>query len=133
LDALLFCKLRSKGWCVVYTAHDVVSELERPFSRWLFRRIYRETDAVIVHTPGLARKLRDDSGDILREVREIPEGISTFPLSPHVDRSSARRVLGLESTGPLLLFFGLIKHYKGLEYLLRAWPRVLENFQMHAC
>jgi glycosyltransferase involved in cell wall biosynthesis len=128
LDALLFRNLRSKGWYVVYTAHDVISELDRPLRRRLFRYLYRETDAVIVHTPGLARKLRDDSGDILREIREIPEGISTFPLSPDVDRSSARRVLGLESTGPILLFFGMIKPYKGLEYLLCAWPRVLEEF-----
>lgn len=128
LDALLFRKLRSKGWRVVYTAHDVDTELNRPFRRWMFRRIYRETDAVIVHTAGLARKLRDDSGDVLREVREIPEGISTFPLSSGLDRRSARRVLGLDCAGPLLLFFGMIKPYKGLEYLLRAWARVMEEF-----
>lgn len=128
LDALLFRNLRSNGWNVVYTAHDVVFELDRPLRRWLFRRMYRETDAVIVHTPGLARKLREDSGDVLPEVFEIPEGISKFPLSPDLDRTSARRVLGLDSTGPLLLFFGMIKRYKGLEYLLRAWPRVLEEF-----
>jgi D-inositol-3-phosphate glycosyltransferase len=128
LDVVLFRKLRSKGWYVVYTAHDVVSELDRPFRRWLSRRLYRETDAVIVHTPGLAAKLRHDCGDVLTEVKEIPEGISTFPLSTGLDRSGARRFLGLESTGPLLLFFGMIKRYKGLDYLLRAWSRVIEEF-----
>ena len=129
LDAVLIRKLRSKGWRAVYTAHDVVSELDQPFRRWMFRRIYREVDAVIVHTPGLAKKLRDDSGDVLREVRDIPEGVSTFPLSPDLDQSGARRALGLDPTGPLLLFFGMIKRYKGLEYLLRAWPRVTQEFQ----
>jgi D-inositol-3-phosphate glycosyltransferase len=128
LDAVLIRKLRAKGWRVVYTAHDVVSELEPPFRRWTFRRIYREVDAVIVHTPGLARRLLDDSGDVLRKVHDIPEGVSTFPLSPNVDQSGARRVLGLEGTGPLLLFFGMIKRYKGLECLLRAWPRVTKEF-----
>jgi D-inositol-3-phosphate glycosyltransferase len=128
LDAMVIRKLRSKGWRVVYTAHDVVSELDQRFRRWTFRRIYREVDAVIVHTPGLARKLRDDSGDVLRKVCDIPEGVSTFPLSPDVDQSAARRVLGLDTTGPLLLFFGMIKRYKGLECLLRAWPRVTKEF-----
>jgi glycosyltransferase involved in cell wall biosynthesis len=128
LDAVLIRKLRSKGWRVVYTAHDVVSELDQPVRRWMFRRIYREVDAVIVHTPGLAGKLCNDSGDVLREVRDIPEGVSTFPLSPGVDRSNARRILGLNPTGPLLLFFGMIKRYKGLEHLLRAWPRVTQEF-----
>jgi D-inositol-3-phosphate glycosyltransferase len=128
LDAVLLRKLRSKGWRIVYTAHDVVSELDQPFRRWTFRRIYREVDAVIVHTPGLARKLRTDSGDVLREIRDIPEGVSTFPLSTDVDQSGARQALGLEATGPLLLFFGMIKRYKGLECLLRAWPRVTREF-----
>jgi glycosyltransferase involved in cell wall biosynthesis len=128
LDALLIRKLRSQGWRVVYTAHEVVAELEQPFRRWMYRRIYREVDALIVHTPGLAKKLSDDSGDLLREVRVIPEGISTFPLSPNVDQSVARRALGLDPSGPLLLFFGMIKRYKGLECLLRAWPRVKQEF-----
>jgi D-inositol-3-phosphate glycosyltransferase len=128
LDAVLIGKLRSKGWCVVYTAHEVVAELDQPFRRWMFRRIYREVDAVIVHTPGLATTLREDSGNVLREVRAIPPGIATFPLSPDVDRSVARRVLGLDPSGPLLLFFGMIKRYKGLEYLLRAWPQVTQEF-----
>ncbi|MGA2436430.1 MAG: glycosyltransferase, partial [Bryobacteraceae bacterium] len=128
LDALLFRKLRSQGWRIVYTAHNLFSELERPFRRRMFRRIYRETDAVIVHTSGLARKLLDDSGDVLRAVHEIPEGISTFPLLPDLDQAGARRILGLKSTGPLLLFFGMLKPYKGLEHLLRAWPRVIEEF-----
>jgi len=128
LDVLLIRKLRSKGWRVVYTAHEVVSELDQPFRRWLSGRIYREADAVIVHTAGLARKLRKSSGDVPREVREIPEGISTFPLSPGLDRQCARQILGLEPTGPLLLFFGLLKRYKGLEYLLRAWRLVVEEF-----
>lgn len=128
LDAVLLRKLRARGWHVVYTAHEVVSEIGRPFKRWLFGRIYREADAIVVHTPGLARKLRDWGGPGLGEVREIPEGISTFPLSPGVDQKRARAVLGLEPGGPVLLFFGLLKPNKGLGYLLRAWRRVVEEF-----
>ncbi len=128
LDAILFRKLRSKGWLIVYTAHDVVTELDGPLTRWMFRQVYRTSDAVMVHTPGLAGTLRDDCGDVLARVCAIPEGISTFPLSPEVDRGRARGVLGLRSLGPVLLFFGMIKRYKGLEHLLRAWPLVLKEF-----
>ncbi|MGP0071544.1 MAG: glycosyltransferase family 4 protein [Bryobacteraceae bacterium] len=128
LDDLLIRKLRSKGWRVVYTAHDVETELDRPFRRRLFRRIYRRVDAVIVHSEALSQKLHDDSGDVLRQIVTIPEGASTFPFSPDLDPNVARRTLGLEFAGPLLLFFGMIKPYKGLEYLLRAWPRVIAEF-----
>jgi D-inositol-3-phosphate glycosyltransferase len=128
LDALLIRKLRLKGWRVVYTAHDVNSELASPLRRSLYRRLYRQADAAIVHTPELAAKLRRYSGDVLRDVRVIPEGASTFPLSQDLDRTAARRALGLNVSGPILLFFGIIKRHKGLEYLLRAWPHVVEEF-----
>ena len=128
LDTVLIRTLRAQGWRVVYTAHEVVSEIGRPLKRWQFGRIYREADAVVVHTPGLARKLRDWVGPGLGEVRVIPEGISTFPLAPDVDQKRAREVLGLQPGGPVLLFFGLLKPNKGLEYLLRAWRRVVEEF-----
>ncbi len=127
VDALLAAKLRSRGWRIVYTAHDVDSELNGNFRRWQFRKIYRYADAVIVHSPSLAQRLRDHSGGVVRKILTIPEGISTFPLSPDLDRARAREVLGLEKDGPLLLFFGLIKPYKGVESLLRAWPKVMEQ------
>ncbi len=91
LDVVLIRALRSRGWRVVYTAHELLSQLERPLRRWGFGPIYREADAVIVHTPGLARKLAAWGGEDLREVRVIPEGVSTFPLS-HQGSSGRARV-----------------------------------------
>ena len=128
LDTRLFRAIRAKGWRVVYTAHELIYDLERPARRRRLRSMLREIDAVIVHTPGLAQRLREDSGDVVREIREIPEGIATLPQSPEMDRVRTREMLGLESSAPLLLFFGLIKPYKGLEYLLRAWPLVRHQF-----
>ncbi|MGA1842005.1 MAG: glycosyltransferase family 4 protein [bacterium] len=41
----------------------------------------------------------------------------------HVDRDEARDTLGLKGT--VLLFFGLIREYKGLMYLIEALPSIL--------
>jgi D-inositol-3-phosphate glycosyltransferase len=128
LDAVLLRKLRGRGWRVVYTAHDLITDLARPFNGGQWRRMYRQTDAVIVHLARLAKVLRDHSGDILREIREIPQGVSTFSVSRDADRGRARQMLGLDADAPVLLFFGMIKPYKGLESLLRAWPQVLVEF-----
>ncbi|HEX5230431.1 MAG TPA: glycosyltransferase family 4 protein [Bryobacteraceae bacterium] len=128
LDAVLLRKLRSRSWRVIYTAHDVDFELGGLLRRWWYRHIYRDAHAVIVHTETLQRKLSQTAGDILREVRTVPEGISMLPLSPDANPSSARRFLGLDPTAPLFLFFGFIKPYKGLEYLIRAWPRVVAQY-----
>jgi D-inositol-3-phosphate glycosyltransferase len=128
LDAVLLRKLRSRGWRVVYTAHDVITDLSHPRGRRQWRRMFRQTDAVVVHSARMAQVLRDHGGDVVREIHEIPQAVSTFTLSPDVNRGRARQILGLDSNDPLLLFFGMIKPYKGLDYLLRAWPRVLAEF-----
>jgi len=128
LDALLLWRLRSRGWRVVFTAHNLVSELGSPWRRHLFRWVCRQSDTVVVHTSLLAQILRKNCSDVVREVIHIPEGISTFPLVPDLDRVRARQFLGLDPESPVLLFFGMIKPYKGLEYLLRSLPRVLQEF-----
>src|SRR5260370_1609246 len=88
----------------------------------------RQTDAVVVHSGAMAQVLRDHSGEVVRQIHEIPQGVCMFSFSPDVDRGRARQILGLDSDAPMLLFFGMIKPYKGLEYLLRAWPGVLAEF-----
>ena len=49
-----------------------------------------------------------------------------FP-SEVMEGALAKKRLGLE--GPVMLFFGFVRRYKGLEYLIRAMPEVLRNIQ----
>ena len=42
-------------------------------------------------------------------------------------QSKARRALGLPADAPVLLFFGFVRRYKGLDVLLDAMPRVAER------
>jgi glycosyltransferase involved in cell wall biosynthesis len=51
----------------------------------------------------------------------------TFP-SEVMESALAKKTLGLN--GPVMLFFGFVRQYKGLEYLLRAMPEVLRNVQV---
>jgi glycosyltransferase involved in cell wall biosynthesis len=46
-----------------------------------------------------------------------------------MEQAAAKGALGL--VGPTMLFFGLIRKYKGLEYLIRALPEVLRSIQAH--
>jgi glycosyltransferase involved in cell wall biosynthesis len=58
----------------------------------------------------------------------VPHGGSALPPLTAADRAQARARLGLEADQPVLLFFGMIKPYKGLEFLLEAMPAVLAAF-----
>ena len=54
----------------------------------------------------------------------IPHGSSIESIPRHVTKAAARRELGLEADGRVILFLGMIKKYKGLEYLAEAFESV---------
>lgn len=50
-----------------------------------------------------------------------------LPETAMPTRAEARSALKLEEAAPVLLFFGYVRHYKGLDLLLRALPEVLQR------
>lgn len=42
----------------------------------------------------------------------------------HISRSEARQQLGVDADAPLLLFFGFVRRYKGLHYLIEALSKL---------
>jgi glycosyltransferase involved in cell wall biosynthesis len=128
LDGLLARALRSRGWRVVYTVHDPLPGPDRPLAARHQRRLLSQLDACVVHTPALERSLVASYPELAGRVRVIPHGGALEPLPTETDRTDARLRLGLAPSGPLLLLFGMLKPYKGLEDLLLAMPAVLARF-----
>ncbi len=61
-------------------------------------------------------------------VRTAPHPVyDQFRLTSYLTRAEAKRRLGL--TGHVLLFFGQVRPYKGLEYLIDALPHVLAEME----
>lgn len=128
LDGLLVRALKTRGWRVLFTAHDPLPGSTRPMAYRQHRWLLGLSDAVIVHTPQQARQLSDAYPDVAERVHVIPHGGAVSPFPSSAEQAQARRFLGIEADRPLLLFFGMIKPYKGLEYLLAAMPGVLAQF-----
>jgi glycosyltransferase involved in cell wall biosynthesis len=72
------------------------------------------------------RELIDSFGVAADQVSVIPHG-SGNELFPTSSQESARAALHIEATKRVILFFGYIKRYKGLEYLVEAFDRVREE------
>ena len=128
LDRLLIGALRRRGWRVIYTAHDPLPEPVRRVRHEQYRRLLAETDAVVVHTRQEARQIAGAYPEASGRVHVIPHGGVGFPPPSPAERAEMRHALGIDPERPVLLLFGMLKPYKGAEYLVAAMPEVLARF-----
>ena len=106
----------------VLTAHDVLPREPRPGQLTATRRLLRAMDAVVVHSERGATRLRDELGVDAERVRVVPHG-----AFDHLTRLPEEQPLPAELAAvsrPVVLFFGLLRPYKGLDVLLEAWRSV---------
>jgi glycosyltransferase involved in cell wall biosynthesis len=104
----------------VLTAHDLLPREPRPGQRAAQRRLYARMDAIVVHTRHGRGRLVGELGVPSDRVRVIPHG-----AFDHLARLEGELPVELVDDGrPVVLFFGLLRPYKGLDVLLDAWRGV---------
>ncbi|MBD3161562.1 MAG: glycosyltransferase [Candidatus Eisenbacteria bacterium] len=106
---------------VVVVCDNVVPHEKRPFDDLLTRYMLGAGDGFVVMSRAVERDLR-------RYRPEAPAVRIPHPLYTHfgepMPKREARRRLGWDPDRRVLLFFGYIRRYKGLEDLLRAMPEI---------
>ncbi len=115
---------RQAGAAIAFTAHNILPHEPRAWHRRLYRSIYREADAIIAHCADNAATLRElepEHGPVFC----IPHGDFTlFDQPGGPDKAQARSGLGLRDEDKIVLFFGVIRPYKGLDTLIEAAARI---------
>lgn len=117
------------GARIVYICDNIVPHERRPLDGLLTRYLVASADAFIV----MSKVVEED---LLRfrpeaDVRMVPHPVYEHFGSP-IPKEEARqrlvkRGLTLGEGDPLLLFFGIIRPYKGLDILLRAMPGIVRR------
>jgi glycosyltransferase involved in cell wall biosynthesis len=113
--------LLPKGRPVVLTAHDVLPREARAGQRDAQRRLYDKVDAVVVHSHHGRDRLIEGLGVDRTKVHVIPHGAFRHltTLEP-----AALAPAFANTKRPVVLFFGLLRPYKGIDVLLDAWRRL---------
>jgi glycosyltransferase involved in cell wall biosynthesis len=110
--------LLPRGRPLVLTAHDLLPREARPGQSGAQRHLYERVDAVVVHSRYGRSLLVDRLGVDAKRVHVIHHGafdyLAALPDAPLPGGMA-------EVQGPVVLFFGLIRPYKGLDVLLEAW------------
>jgi glycosyltransferase involved in cell wall biosynthesis len=125
-DYRLMKLLKALGIKIFYTAHDLVPH--KAYSAAVgdaLAKIYGAADGVIVHSESNRREISElfrlDSGKVF----VVPHGSDeVFSSGRSVSKADARRDLGIGPEKNVILFFGFIKRYKGLEHLVAAFEEV---------
>jgi glycosyltransferase involved in cell wall biosynthesis len=109
---------------LVLTAHDILPREARPGQRAAQRRLYEHFDAIVVHSEHGRRRLTDELGVAPERVHVIAHGVLE-----HLAVQGPEGADGPAPTGPVpfatelpvVLCFGLMRPYKGIDLLLEAW------------
>jgi glycosyltransferase involved in cell wall biosynthesis len=111
------------------TAHDVLPREPRPGQLAAQRRLYERMDAVVVHSEHGRGRLVGELGLDPALVEVIPHGAFTHLTQLPEERPLPARAGRRAARAPVVLFFGLLRPYKGLDVLLEAW-RGIEDAEL---
>ena len=103
---------------LVFTIHDIRphpgDRLSQKTPQWIENFARRRANEFIVHTQYTCNLL----------LREWPSAAKKASVIPHIQIGAAPSSARMEESEELVLFFGRIWEYKGLEYLVRAEPLI---------
>lgn len=119
-------KLR-KDFPVVSVLHNVLPHERRFFDKPLTKYFLKGCDGHVV--------LNRESGHELKDLLPGVKMAELFhPLYDHfgakTDKAEAQKKLGLDPSLKTILFFGLIREYKGLDILLEAFGKLDDSYQL---
>jgi glycosyltransferase involved in cell wall biosynthesis len=104
---------------LVLTAHDILPREARPGQRSAQRRLYDRFDAVVVHSEHGRTRLTRELGVDPARVHVIAHGAFAHLAAAGVSTAAARPPF--DTDAPVVLCFGLMRPYKGIDLLLDAW------------
>lgn len=123
----ILCKMIFKVPCITTIHGSDIYGLKSPLLTWLNSMVIKHSDVCTANSKATAGEAREISGR--KDIEIIPMGVGdTFlfekPLDPEVIKG-IRAQLGLD--GRVVLFVGRLIDLKGVDYLIKAIPSVLNR------
>lgn len=118
-----YCK--KIGYRIAYTVHDVIPhDKDTLVNRLLFKKIYSLHQRLVVHTEFIKNRLINEFHVPAHKIRVIKHGVYQISDNQIIDRNIAKQKTGIDKENLILLFFGYITYYKGLDLLLKVFNQL---------
>ncbi|MFH0797817.1 MAG: glycosyltransferase [Candidatus Woesearchaeota archaeon] len=108
---------------VMFQCHNVLSHERKFFDKFVTKNIFRLGDYFIVQS-------KEDRDKLLSLKKDAKVKIAVHPTyevfnQKEWNKEDVKQELGLK--GDVILFFGYVRPYKGLMYLVEAMPKILKQ------
>jgi glycosyltransferase involved in cell wall biosynthesis len=112
---------------ILFVCHNVVEHESNKIGQICTRLVLQKGDFFIVHSGDDSRNLRriKPHADVKESFHPTYEVFHTVNIA----KEEARRRLGIQ--GNTILFFGFVRSYKGLDYLIDAMPEIIRNVSVN--
>ena len=118
-------KIRRKP--IVFTVHNVLPHERSPLFFFLSRLLFSLGDHFIVHSNLNRQQLVDFYGISTDDISLIPHGSLDFQVNEQADPDKIRAEMGFLPEHKVVLIFGAIRPYKGIETAISAFAQVIEQ------
>ena len=116
----------------ILTVHDVLPhDGDTWWNRWVYRWLYRAPGFFVAHTWRVAERLTREFGIAADRIKVIEIGIDRFLAPAPALRSQWRMKRQIPATAVVIMFFGKIMRYKGVDVLLEAFERIGGDERLH--
>ncbi|MCG2716258.1 MAG: glycosyltransferase [Candidatus Marinimicrobia bacterium] len=126
LTIILILKLFSNTK-ILFICHNVVEHESGLLKKLLSKMVLAKGDFFIVHSNEEKERLKELIGD--RNIRETFHPTYEEFNSEEITKQKAKENIGIDDER-VILFFGFVREYKGLKYLLEAMPNVLKSVKV---
>ena len=121
LDSI-FIRVFEKYAPIVFTLHNTIlnhgdKSVFQNLVNYGFKSFLKTTSSIILHTTYSKQKFIKDHPEFAAKVEIVPHGVLSFPPI-----KGKRKFSFASDSEKVLLFFGLIEKYKGLDILINALP-----------
>ena len=120
---------------IVLTAHNVNirkrDNCDSWFNRLSLRTQYYLADHIFVHTERMKSELMADFGVPDHKISVIPFGINNTVPNSSMTAVDAKRMLAVRGSDKVMLCFGQIAPYKGIEYLIDAFSELAKRAESY--
>jgi glycosyltransferase involved in cell wall biosynthesis len=108
--------------------HNVIPHESFPFAGRLSRNFLNRMNLAVVHSETDMKEA--ETLDLDAELLKLYHPIYDQYNNPEVTRENARKQLGYSKTTRLILFFGLVRSYKGVQDLVRSMSALPDKISL---